>query len=180
MSLERVGHERLARRDEDNIALGFLQLLERRAAGVETAQQVNVNHRLEAVGADLFSGQREVAGGPADQGMDRPEFLAATLHGRFQRRVVAHVGGMGGDPRAERPQFRPRRIEFFLRPAHDAEIRPNRREVAGDAKVDAAAAAGDEDGFALEQVFGEIGDDVHGAILSWVGEVNRSSLSKIR
>ncbi len=85
---------------------------------------------------------------------------------------------MGRDSRAEFPQFGRRRVQLVLRPTDDAEVGADRREVAGDAEIDAAAAAGDEHGLALEQIFGEIGGDVHGAFLGW-RVINLSSLSKI-
>src|SRR5271170_2904773 len=61
-------------------------------------------------------------------------------------------------------QFRRRLVELLLGPTADRQVRAEGGEVAGDPEIDAAAAARDENGLSLEQIFGQIVIDDHGLL----------------
>ena len=164
--LERMGHVGHAGRDEEDGALGLLELREGRPRGVEGADQVDVDHGLEAVGAQVLGAAQEVAGRAAHQHVDGAQRRLRLVDGRLQRRRS------GARRRTWRTPCAPMRlqllggdVEAFARAAADGDVGPDRGEALGDAEVDAAAAARDEHGLARIQVLGEVLGDVHGGSL---------------
>ena len=156
MQLIRLRHEGLRRRDEDDAAVPLAQLLERGARGVERSQQIDVDDGLEAVRAQLFGRAEKVACGASDNHVDGPELGLRARDRAGQCSRVAHVGGdrqhLAFDMRVQLAQADCSVVELVLRAAANADVRAERCEVRCDAEVDAAAAAGHEDGLVLEQV----------------------------
>src|SRR5216684_7318629 len=131
-------------------------------------KQVDIDHRLEAVGRQLLRRRQEVARRAADQHVHGSKLGAAASEGRVQGGDVAHVGGHRTDLGAESTQLRRCRIELFLGAAADGNAGTQGGEVLRHAKIDAAAAAGDEYGLASVESFREILSYQHGFLLfSW-------------
>jgi hypothetical protein len=92
---------------------------------------------------------------------------------RVQGGDIAHVGGHRTDLGAESAQLLRCRIELFLGAAADCNAGAQGGEVLRHAKIDAAAAAGDEDGLASVEVFREVLGYQQGFLLCLVLRASR-------
>src|SRR3712207_6552076 len=91
MKLVRRAEVMQRRADVENLAAILLQLLERRAADVKGALEVDVDDRAEAVRRKLRRGAQEVPGRAVDDDVYAPELLNRRGDGALYLREVAHV-----------------------------------------------------------------------------------------
>ena len=150
MRLIRNRHERVRGRDADHRRARLAQVLVRRAARVEGAQQIDVDHRLESVGRHAQHRRGKIARRAAHQDVDRAERLARPAQRVIAFFVIAHVARDSHRFSARRPYTFGRPVEFVLLAPHQTHLGALRRKAFGDAQIDAAAAAGDECNFVLQ------------------------------
>ena len=128
----------------------------REAGDVEAAEQVDVDDGLECLGRHVERLREEVAGRARDQHVDRAEARRGLVQRGLHGIGLAHVGWLALRLAAEGLQCRDGRGHLVGRAADDAEPGAGLREGGGDAEVDAAGAAGDEDVAALEWLVREV------------------------
>jgi hypothetical protein len=119
-------------------------MLERRATGVEGAEQIDVDDGLESVGGHAENGSRKISGRSADYEIDLAVLIARSLDRRRQRVVVTHIGRMSRRHAIALSDFRRRIIELLLRTPNQRNLRPILRVPPRNREVDPAAAAGND------------------------------------
>ena len=143
-------HMRVIRRNADHGGAGLAQRRVRRAAGVERAEQVDIDHGLESVRRHARHRRGKIPGGAAQQDVDLAQFVARLVHRSLDRRVIANIE-RGGLREASRAADRRRgRVQFFLLPAHQHDFRAVFGETLRHALSDAAAASGHECDFVFK------------------------------
>src|ERR1700733_293754 len=130
-------------------------MLEGRAAGIERAKQVDVDHGFEPVGRHAQHWRRKITGRAADQNVDGPELLARLAQRILASFVIAHItrDAHGGAARGANAIGRP--IQLFPRASHQGQLGAMLGEAFGNAQIDSAPASGDERHFALQQTVPE-------------------------
>ena len=149
--------DRLGRRDGDAGRARPDQTVEAGAEDVEAAVEIDIDHRLEAVGRDAERRGDEIAGLSGDQGMDRPVPGDGLLQGAVDLGIVAHVGARAEHIATMRCQFSDRAVDPFRRAAADRDLGARLGEAVRDPQIDAAGAAGNEDMGIAEIGIGEQG-----------------------
>src|SRR5579863_8389460 len=125
------------------------------AAGVEGAEEVDVDDAFEGVGGHADGGRGEVTGRGADDDFDLAELFAGVLDGLGDGGVVADVDGGGGDGGAGFAHNFGGRFELVVLASGDGYVGSVLGETFRDALANAATAAGDEGGLALEEEIAE-------------------------
>ena len=120
------------------------------AKHVEGADQIDVDHRLEGVGAHAECGGQEVARRARNHEIHRAQLVVDALHRRAGRAVIAHVGGQRQRTDAVCGSLR----LFWIAPQY-RDFGTQLGEPRGDPQVDPRGPSRDERHFALEQVFAE-------------------------
>jgi len=145
-------HERMRRRNADHRSARRAQMFEGRAAGIEGTEQVDIDHRFEAVGRHAQHGRWKITRRAADQYIDRPILLVCDAQRIFTSLVTAHIARDTHGRAAGGAYLPGRPVQFFLGAAHQGDLRAVLGEAFRDAQIDPAAASGDESDFALEEI----------------------------
>jgi hypothetical protein len=132
---------------------GFAEELIRGTAGVEGAEQVDIDHGFEAVGGHAGDQRREIARGRAQQNIDFAELFARFAQRIGHSRIVANVECRGFGHSSGGANGQCRGVEFLLFAAGQNYFGGMLRKAFGHALADAAAAPGHEGDFALQQIF---------------------------
>jgi len=129
-----------------------------RAHNVEGAEQINVDHRLKAIGRKTVHQGRKVTCRAGNQHVDLPKLLNAGLEHRLYTVIIPHVGG---GPcclaLATRIQGLNSLIQLLLLAAHNKHVAALIDEAFGNAKVNAAGAARNEHGLATDVKINHVG-----------------------
>ena len=124
---------------------------------MQRAHQDNADYRLECSQGKVFGARQKISGRVVHEHIERRCGPDASDH-RFNGCCVAHVAGMGVDlllvsAACTLVQFLLGRGENFLPASADVDFRAQFQEALGRGFAETGAAAGDQDAFALEQVF---------------------------
>jgi len=152
VGLERERNGGVIGRDGENGGAGLAQESVGCAAGIEGAQQVDIDHGFKSVGRHAGDGRGEVSGRGAQEDVDFAELLARAVERGFEGGVIADVQGGGLGNAARGADGCGGRIQPLLLPSgHD-----DRCSVFGEALrhalPDSASSAGDECHLALQQI----------------------------
>src|ERR1051326_4977653 len=144
---------RLIRRDAKNRSARLLKMFVGRAAGVEGAEQVDVDDGLEAIGRHAGDRGREIARRGTEQNVDGTKLFVGSLQRRGQFVVIADVEGRGCGMAPAFTNCRGSRIQLFLLPSREHGLCSMLCKSLGDTLSDAAASAGNKRDLALKQTF---------------------------
>ena len=144
LKLHRV--DRLPRRDRDQRGL-LRQQIVTAPEHVESAEQVDIDHGLEGIGAHPQHRREEVARRPRDDDIHRAEPIADIFHRCADRTVIAHIAGQPDCAVANLCRC----VRGLLRIAPEyGDFRAQLGKALGDPEVDPAGAARDKRDLAVE------------------------------
>ena len=137
---------------DDGPAIGLHPAVIDLAHENEPAGQIAANHRLEPLGRDGFHRRAILTTGIVDEPVDA---AVGTEHGidrRDHHRLIADIANLGQDLPAVLLDLRLHFRQFFGGAAEDRDISAEGHQLVCGATADAAAAAGDDDRLALEEI----------------------------
>ncbi len=137
---------------DDAAAVAAHGLVEHFPGHEEAAHQIGAQHGFETLLVDRGQGRRVLAAGIVHQAMDRTKALHQPGHQGLDRFLVADVAGLPVGLAAVLGNFAGDLLQFFRLAPHQQHLGPQGRQFVGSAAADTAAAAGDDDGLAGEQL----------------------------
>src|SRR5581483_7138408 len=146
---------------DDGAAALAHRLIEDLARHQEAAGEVVGDHRLPTLLADGHQRRRELAAGVVDQAVDHAAPGGDGLYRLLHRILVADIESLHRTFAAVLADLGGRGLQLLQLAAGQHHMSAERGQFVGGAAADAGAAAGDDDGLALEQVRGEDGTVMH-------------------
>ena len=150
MDLRHHRNERLWRRYIDNAGAGFPEMGINRFHDVKSAQQINIQHRLEAIRGEIGRQSGKVAGGPGDHHVQFAKPIRNLCHPCRKRGGIADISRETGSFSAQGLQRPHRRRHFLLVTAGYGDPGALSGEQFRHSPIDSAGAADDQNCFAAE------------------------------
>ena len=125
-------------------------MLERGPAGIERADQIDVDDRLESVGGHSGYESGKISCRSTDDEIDWSMCISRSFDGSRERVIVPDIGRMSGCGTAFTANLFGGVVQRLLRPADESDLRSVLRVPPGDRQSDSATTAGEDGRFPRE------------------------------